>query len=540
MRSSDAQSLPDHPARAAAQRRTDADRGAGALSELLAAPSAPAAPLPLRGRLAQVPPATWAKVAFGLLCAGALIGFLLIPTYPIYDTQYYLLWGREIAHGQLPSFTVFDGPTEHPLAIAWGVVMSIFGNAEQRLAVLCAVVSFMLLVWGVYRLTRTAFTPIVAATAVALLMTRFNFMFLAARGYVDLTYCAAIVWAAAFEIERPRRGTLVFAVLLVAELIRPDAWLLAGLYWLWCVPKASRSQLLRWALIIAAGPLLWVGLDWVVTGQPLHSLHSTQDTAVALGRTVPLSQLPGTLMHYLIVLTKSAVVAGAIGGIVLSAWLVPRRMAAPLVVLLSGIGTFVVLAGAGLSVIDRYLLMPAVMILIFCAFALSGWTMLERGLLRRVWALGALVLAVIGVYLAASTLSVGKIETELGFRNTGQTQLVAILHNPKVKRALACGPISVPDHKLVPDIRLILNYDSTQVIDRSYALLQQKNGDDRLYNAMQHGVAIFPLALAVARYGLADPNDSPFVQIPTVGFLKGLPAFVKLAHTPYYAAYASC
>jgi hypothetical protein len=534
MRSSDAQSPTDHPARADARRRRDADRGRGALSQSLGVRGASAARLSLRARLAAVPPETWARAAFLALCLGALIAFLLIPTYPIYDTQYYLLWGREIVHGQLPSFTVFDGPTEHPLAVGWGVVMSIFANAEQRLAVLCAVASFMLLVWGVYRLTRTAFTPIVAATAVALLMTRFNFMFLAARGYVDLTYCAAIVWAAAFEIERPRRGTLVFALLLIAELIRPDAWLLAGLYWLWCVPKASRRQLLGWAAIAAAGPVIWVALDWIVTGQPLHSLHSTQDTAVALGRTVPLSQLPGTLMHYLITLTKSAVVAGAIGGIVLSAWLVPRRMAAPVVVLFSGIGTFVLLAAAGLSVIDRYLLMPAVMILIFCAFALSGWTMLERGLLRRVWALGALALAVIGIYLAASTLSVGKIETELGFRNSGQTQLVAILHNPHVKRDLACGPISLPDHKLVPDVRLILNLDGNQVIDRAYALLLKTNNhDDSLYDRMQHGVAIYPLALAVSRYGLADPNDSPFVQVNMTGF-------VRVAVTPYYAAYANC
>jgi hypothetical protein len=487
----------------------------------------------LRERLRGVPPSRWAQIAFALLCAGAFIAFLLIPTYPIYDTQYYLLWGREIVHGQLPSFTVFDAPTEHPLAVAWGVVMSIFGNAEQRLAVLCAVASFMLLVWGVYRLTRTAFSPIVAATAVLLLMTRFNFMFLAARGYVDLTYCAAIVWAAAFEIERPRRGTLVFAVLLSAELIRPDAWLLAGLYWLWCVPRASRSQLLRWALIVAAGPVLWIGLDWIVTGAPLHSLTSTQDTAVALGRTVALSKLPGTLMHYLIVLTKSAVVAGAIAGIVLSAWFVPRRMLAPLVVLAVGIGTFVLLAGAGLSVIDRYLLMPAVLILVFCAYALSGWTMLERGLLRRLWALGALVLAGIGIYLAASTLSIGKIETELGFRDSGQTSLVAILDNPTVKHDLACGAVSVPDHKLVPDVRLILNRGRSGVIDRAYALLEKGKGEDALYDAAQRGVAIYPLGLAVNRYGIADPNDSPLVQVHYAGF-------AKIASTQYYAAYASC
>ena len=487
----------------------------------------------LRERLRGVPPSRWAQIAFALLCAGAFIAFLLIPTYPIYDTQYYLLWGREIVHGQLPSFTVFDAPTEHPLAVAWGVVMSIFGNAEQRLAVLCAVASFMLLVWGVYRLTRTAFSPIVAATAVLLLMTRFNFMFLAARGYVDLTYCAAIVWAAAFEIERPRRGTLVFAVLLSAELIRPDAWLLAGLYWLWCVPRASRSQLLRWALIVAAGPVLWIGLDWIVTGAPLHSLTSTQDTAVALGRTVALSKLPGTLMHYLIVLTKSAVVAGAIAGIVLSAWFVPRRMLAPLVVLAVGIGTFVLLAGAGLSVIDRYLLMPAVMILVFCAFALSGWTMLERGLLRRVWAAGAVVLAVIGVYLAASTLSLNKIESELGFRDSGQTSLVAILDEPQVKRDLACGPVSVPDHKLVPDVRLILDLGRNGVIDRGDARYLLDTGHPALYDAEQHGVAIYPLGLAVVRYALTSPNDSPLDQVPLSGFQL-------IAHTRYYAAYSRC
>ena len=484
-------------------------------------------------RLLAIPAATWARLSFAAMSVGALIGFVAIPTYPIYDTEYYLLWGREIVHGQLPSFTAYEAPTEHPLAVAWGTLMSIFGNAELRLSVLCAIISFLLLAWGVYRLTRTAFTPIVAATAVALLLTRFNFMFLAARGYVDLTYCAAIVWAAAFEIEKPRRGTLVFAVLLSAELIRPDAWLLAGLYWLWCARKASWPQRIRWAAIVAAGPVIWVLVDWIVTGHPLHSLTSTQNTAVALGRTVPLAQLPGTLSHYLILLTKSAVVAGAIGGVVLSAWFVPRRMVAPFIVLLSGIGTFVVIAGAGLSVIDRYLMMPAVMILVFCAFALSGWTMLQRGLLRRLWAGGAVVLAGIGIYLAASTLSLNKIETELGFRDSGQTSLVSILQNPTVKAVLACGPVSVPDHKLVPDVRIILNRGRNGVIDRGDARYVLDKGQPALSNAEQHGVALYPLGLAVVRYALTSPADSPLDQVP-------LPGFSLIARTRYYAAYARC
>jgi hypothetical protein len=236
------------------------------------------------------------------------------------------------------------------------------------------------------------------------------------------------------------------------------------------------------------------------------------------------------------VLTKSAVFAGAIAGVVLAAWLVPRRMVAPFVVLLSGIGTFVVLAGAGLSVIDRYLLMPAVMILVFCAFALTGWTMLERGRLRQAWAAGAVVLAGIGIYLAASTLSVNKIATELGFRDDSHTSLVAILDDPAVKRALACGPVSVPDHKLVPDVRIILNRGPDGVIDRGYArFLHDKKDKPALFNAIQHGVALYPLGLAVSRYGLASPTDDPLDQTPTV-----LDGFGWVAVTKYYAAYARC
>ena len=314
--------------------------------------------------------------------------------------------------------------------------------------------------WGIYRLTRTAFTPIVATVAVALLLHALQLQFLAARGYVDLAYCAAIVWAAALEVERPRRGTAVF-VAAAGGRADPARRLASGRPLLAVVRARTRAggARIRWAAIVVAAPLVWVALDWVVTGQPLYSLHRTQDTAVALGRTVPLAQLPETLSHYLIVLTKSAVLRRrASPASCSSAWLVPRRMVAPFVVLLSGIGTFVVLAGAGLSVIDRYLLMPAVMILIFCAFALTGWTMLERGLLRGVGAAAPSCWRAIGIYLAASTLSLNKIETELGFRDDSHTSLVA---DPRAtrrsRRDLRCGPVSVPDHKLVPDVRIILD-----------------------------------------------------------------------------------
>jgi len=485
-------------------------------------------------RLRRVPAATWARISFAALSLGAFIAFLLLPTYPIYDSEYYLIWGRQILHGQAPSFTLFDAPTEHPLAVAFGTVMSIFGSAALRLEVLCAIASFLLIGGGIYRLTRTAFTPVVAAVAVLLLLTRFNFEFLAARGYIDPTYAAAIVWAAALEVERPRRGTAVFALLAVAGLIRPDAWLLAGLYWLWCARGAPWRARIRWAAIAAAAPVIWVALDWAVTGQPLFSLHRTQNTAVALGRTVALPQVPSTTWHYLILLVKSPVLVGAVGGLALAAWLVPRRMIAPFVILASGIGTFVVLAAAGLSVIDRYLLMPAVMILIFCAFALTGWTMLKRGLLRKAWALAAAALTVVAVYQVASTLSVNKIATELGFRDDSHTSLVAILDNPKVRAALGCGPVSVPDHKLRPDVMFLLDRPASGVIDRNEARHEAAvHHDYTLVHAEQRGVALYPLGLAVSRLALVSNADNPQDQDPIRGFKR-------IAVTQYYSAYKRC
>jgi hypothetical protein len=483
---------------------------------------------PLLVRLRAVPALTWAKLAFAAMCVAALVGYLLFPTYPIYDSEYYLLWGREILHLQAPSFAAYDAPTEHPLAVAFGTILAILGNAALRIEVLCAIASFMVLAAGLYRLTRIAFTPFVGATAVFLLCTRFNLAFLAIRGYVDIAYLAAIVWAAALEIERPRRGTPVFALLLIAELIRPDAWLLAGLYWLWCAPKVDWPQRIRWAALVACGPIIWSGLDLIVTGNPLWSLQATNNLAVALNRTVPRSGVPAATGNYIVGLIKAPLVAGGVAGIVLSAWFVPKRMWMVLVILLSGLATFVVIAGAGLSVIDRYLLLPAVMLLAFCAFALTGWTMLERGPARRLWASAAALLVVYAVYSYATILSLNYVQNELGFRDSGHTSLAAILEKPQVKRALACGPVSVPNHKLIPDTRFILDRGRTGVIARS-----QADHNPRLEARIQHGVAIYALNLALTRYALVEPTDNPLDEVPLAGFRR-------IAHTGYYAAYARC
>src|SRR5438270_8346459 len=228
-------------------------------------------------RLRAVPIRTWERIGLALMCVAALVGYLAFPTYPTYDSFYALLWGRDVLHLHLPDFRVYRGPTEHPLAIAFGMLCSLCGEGGARLMVLGSIASFVAVVAGLYRLGRLCFGPVVGVLAGLLALSRFFDENLAAQGYLDISYVALIVWAIVLEVQRPRRGLAVMLLLAAAGLLRPDAWLLAGAYWLWCLPRAKerRREWLGLLALAAAAPALWLLVDVVVTGNPLYSLNST-------------------------------------------------------------------------------------------------------------------------------------------------------------------------------------------------------------------------------------------------------------------------
>ena len=144
---------------------------------------------------------SWAAIGLAVLCVGALVGYFAFPTYPTYDSFYALLWGRDLLHLHLPDFHVYRGPTEHPLAIAFGMFCSIFGEGGARLMVLGSIASFVAAVAGLYRLGRLCFGPVVGVIAALLLLSRFFVENLAAQGYLDISYVALIVWAIALEVS---------------------------------------------------------------------------------------------------------------------------------------------------------------------------------------------------------------------------------------------------------------------------------------------------------------------------------------------------
>jgi hypothetical protein len=493
-------------------------------------------------RLRAMRVSTWARLAFAAMCIGALIGYFAFPTYPTYDSFYALLWGRDLLHLHLPDFRVYRGPTEHPLAIAFGMLCSIFGDGGARLMVLGSIGSFVAAVAGMYRLGRLCFGPVVGLLAALLLLSRFFLENLAAQGYLDISYLALIVWAIVLEVGQRRRGAPVLALLALAGLLRPDAWVLSGVYWLWCcwwgeTAQRSTATRLKYLAIAASAPLVWLALDAIVTGNPLYSLTATAGLAQELGRTKGFSSVVGSLWTFTERIDKLPVILGALIGLPLAVWLAPRRVLMPLAAFVLLIFVFLAEGAAGASVIDRYLLGAATVLLLFCAVFIGGWSMLLPGSrLRRVWIVGAVALVAYGATSAATTLSLSSLRNTLAYHEDFHKGLARALAAPPVRSALhRCPLLSLPNNKLIPDARWILgSVGQHDIVARSQARADVAKGAHALEERLKRGsVAVFPLGNAVFLEAVVDVGDDTRDQVPA-------PGFRRVYTSRYYAVYANC
>jgi hypothetical protein len=289
---------------------------------------------------------------------------------------------------------------------------------------------------------------------------------------------------------------------------------------------ATWGERARYAALAAIAPLAWAAVDFAVTGDPLFSLHYTSSSAEDLGRQRTLGEIPSALPEFFSSLVKLPVLLGALGGLGFALLAAPRRAAMPLVLLLSGIGTFVLIGIAGLSVIERYLIVAALTLLVFAAVALGGFTMLRPGRLRTAWATVAAVVVVLGIVFTATRVDVTKLTNELQFRGDAHTALVHVLHEPAVTAALRCGPLTAPNHKLVPDSRWILDLPRDRVLARADPKVPRRR--------LQHGVALYVTTrFAIFRHAFTNPVDPTSIQVPP-------PGWRRIATSEYVAAYARC
>lgn len=403
------------------------------------------------------------------LALSALAGWLLVPTYPDYDAYQHLTWGREVLRGQLPSFETFAAPTEHPLYLALTTVLALLGADADRVLVLVTMLGHAALTGASFVIGRRLFGAWAGAAGAFFVGSSFAFVLYAMRAFVDVPFLALTVWAAALELSRPRRGDAPMALLILAGLLRPDAWLLAGLYWVWCLPgRDTRRRLLLLGLALAA-PVTWALVDLAVTGDPLYSLHATGRLAEALGRDRGLANVPGALIGSLADVARPPVAAAGVIGIALAAHRFGgARIVVPLALLAAGVLTFVATGTAGLSILPRYLTLPAVVLCIFAGYAVMGFATLRPGPTRARWRMAAIGMLVLAVgFAVAKAPSIQRLRGELRFIGDTHDEIAVVLGSSTVRAGLACGALTFPTYRLVPDARWRLDATTSRVRSRA-------------------------------------------------------------------------
>src|SRR5207247_6369757 len=137
---------------------------------------------------------------------------------------------------------------------------------------------------------------------------------------------AFVVWAAVLETRQTRRGAAVLVLLGLAGLLRPEAWLYAGAYWLWLL-YGDRERGWRLLPLAAAAPVVWLVSDLAITGDALHSLSGTHDLASELGRRTGITQLPSVAPRRLGEILRLPELLAAVAGFTFGLIWMRRRIA---------------------------------------------------------------------------------------------------------------------------------------------------------------------------------------------------------------------
>jgi hypothetical protein len=149
---------------------------------------------------------------------------------------------------------------------------------------------------------------------------------------------------------------------------------------------------------------------------------------------------------------------------------------------------------------------------------------------------GAAALVVYGGASAASSLSLTSLRTTLAYHEDFHKGLAVALASPRVKAALKrCPLLSLPDNKLIPDARWILDsVGQHNIVARSQARADALKGGHQLEDRLKRGsVAVYPLGSAVFFEAIVDVGDDPRDQIPQAGYKR-------IYTSRYYAIYANC
>jgi hypothetical protein len=458
--------------------------------------------------------------------------------FPNYDTIYMLVWGQEIADGMSPDLGAPLAPTPHPLAEAFGVLTDPLGEGAVTAVMVVAYAALAAVAYLVYRLGSIWFDRAIGVVAAAIVLTRAPFLSNGLRAYVDLPFIALVLAALLIETRRPRAGWPVLALLALAGLLRPEAWLfsLAYLVYLmlpklsaghWPVPQWVRGSPSGWGLVglaalAVSAPVLWAAFDWATAGDPLYSFTGTRDTVETLERdTGPVDVVlygPRRLGEVL----QWPGMIGAAAGLVFSLAFLRRRAVLGTVAAALALAAFALLGSAGLAVIPRYTMLAASILAIFAAAGVLGWRLLEEDHpWRRRWLdCGAIIAVLFAVWVPNQYDLLDTVYNDLDDQAEVEGDLEVLADDGAFEPL--CLPISVPNHRAVPRLAFQLDLRPTDVVSAANAFQPRR------------GYFLEPASAFAIEHFLLDPNDPARLDV------SAPPRFREVDRNKSWVVYRRC
>ena len=236
----------------------------------------PELPAPAAGRTGS----GWLEL---LACAAVAALSLLWAHKPTYDPTAWLVWGRELIHGDL---VTLGGPSWKPLPVFFTTPFALLGSTVAPLLWLVVARTAGLYAFVLaYRLATRLGGPVAGAVAAASLLLESVFVFHFARGNSE----GMQVMLALLMVERHLDGhrTQAFLVGVAGGLLRPEAWPLLAGYGLWLIwadrREAGRLPWRTVGLVLgsAAGLLLiWFVPEYVGSHNLLRAASRAADPVI--------------------------------------------------------------------------------------------------------------------------------------------------------------------------------------------------------------------------------------------------------------------
>ena len=361
--------------------------------------------------------------------AGAAFLWRLLswPPAATVDAWAYAAWGQALARGERPLFEL-GATTPKPLAALIGTAASPL-PPERAFAVAVALAAAGL----VAALFAAAFREggaVAAAVAVVALALGAQLPAFVALGYVDVVVAALVMAGVAL------RGYWRIGALVLAGLLRPEAWILAAIAG-FTESAGSRARRMGGAVVAgAAAPALWILGDLVLTGDPLGSLHWHSNRLGAYSdESIAWPSIPGELWAALGNAGGTFVVLGGLVGLALY-YLRTRRSGAvdwlPLGVVLVWPLLIALQVGYGANMHARYLL-PVVAVLAMGCGLLAAAFLTSSDWRPKFAAVAA----------AAGVLAFAALSADPGLeRSTARNEAIAATR-PAIESAHACGRVGV-------------------------------------------------------------------------------------------------